>query len=246
MNLVLIGGGNNGHTRSDGTKTPYELKEIDEYINSLTDDKKLLFIGHANKEFERTYLKTIKEIYEPFGFECKILKLNFIKNPDKCRELLDWASVIYIGGGNTSLMLDKWKEYNFDKLFLSYIDKKIIVGTSAGSCIFFKKFNTDSFLKDTGEYKIIGGLDIVPCMFTPHANLIERLTINKEFLKDKDYINLSLSKSIAIHINDDNYKIIKASCDINPYMTKDYYINNKYYSKKINNEGKLNDLLNKR
>ena len=29
MNLVLIGGGNNGHTRSDGTKTPYELKEID-------------------------------------------------------------------------------------------------------------------------------------------------------------------------------------------------------------------------
>ena len=128
MNLVLIGGGNNGHTRSDGTKTPYELKEIDEYINNLTDDKKLLFIGHANKEFEKTYLKTIKEIYEPFGFECKIMKLNFIKNLDKCRELLDWASVIYIGGGNTKLMLDKWKEYNFDKLFLSYLDKKIIVG----------------------------------------------------------------------------------------------------------------------
>ena len=246
MNLVLIGGGNNGHTRSDGTKTPYELAEIDFYINSLTNDKKLLFIGHANKEFERTYLKTIKEIYEPFGFECKILKLNFIKNPDKCRELLDWASVIYIGGGNTSLMLDKWKEYGFDKLFLSYLDSKIIVGVSAGSCIFFKKFNTDSFLKDTGEYKIIDGLNIIPCMFTPHADLIERLSINKDYLKDKDYINISLSKSIALHINDDNYKLIKASCDINPYMNINYYINNKYVTKNIDSNGNLNDLLNKR
>ncbi len=246
MNLVLIGGGNNGHTRSDGTKTPYELKEIDEYINLLTTDKKLLFIGHANKEFERTYLKTIKEIYEPFDFECKILKLNFIKNLDKCRELLDWASVIYIGGGNTSLMLDKWKEYNFDKLFLTYLDKKIIVGVSAGACIFFKKFNTDSFLKDTGEYKIIDGLNIVPCMFTPHANLTERLTINKEYLKNKDYINLSLSKSIAIHINNDKYKIIKATCDIDSYITKDYYLNNKYITDNINIDGNIKDLLNKR
>ena len=246
MNLVLIGGGNNGHTRSDGTKTPYELKEIDLYINSLTNDKKLLFIGHANKEFERTYLKTIKEIYEPMGFECKIMKLNFIKNPDKCRELLDWSSVIYIGGGNTSLMLDKWKEYDFDKLFLTYIDKKIIVGVSAGSCIFFKKFNTDSFLKDTGEYRIIDGLNIIPCMFTPHADLIERLSINKEYLKDKDYVNLSLSKSIAIHIKDDNYEIIKASCDINPFMNINYYLNNKYVTKNIDSNGNLNDLLTKR
>ena len=246
MNLVLIGGGNNGHVRSDGVKTPYEQKEIDDYISTLTTDKKLLFIGHACKEYERAFLKTLKGIYEPKGFECKIMKLNFIKNLDKCKELLDWASIIYIGGGNTKIMLDKWKEYEFDKLFLSYIDKKIIVGTSAGACIFFKDFNTDSFIKETGEYKVIDGLNIIPCMFTPHADHTERLSVTLDYLKDKDYVNLALSKSIAIHINDDNYKIIKASCDINPYMTKDYYINNKYYSKKINNEGKLNDLLNKR
>ena len=246
MNLVLIGGGNNGHTRSDGTKTPYELKEIDEYINSITTDKKLLFIGHACKEFERTYLKTLKEIYEPFGFECKIMKLNFIKNLDKCRELLDWASVIYIGGGNTKIMLDKWKEYNFDKLFLEYLDKKIIVGTSAGACIFFKEFNTDSFLKDTGEYKVIGGLNIIPCMFTPHADHTERLNVTEEYLKDKDYINIALSKSMAIHINNDNYKLIDANCDIKPFANKNYYLNNKYVTKKIDSNGNLNDLLNER
>ena len=44
MNLVIIGGGNNGHVRSDGVKTPYEQKEIDDYISTLTNDKKLLFI----------------------------------------------------------------------------------------------------------------------------------------------------------------------------------------------------------
>ena len=39
MNLVIIGGGNNGHVRSDGVKTPYEQKEIDDYISTLTNDK---------------------------------------------------------------------------------------------------------------------------------------------------------------------------------------------------------------
>ena len=219
MNIVIIGGGNNGHVRSDGTKTPYELKEIDEYVSTLTNDKKLLFIGHANKEFERTYFKTIKDIYEPLGFECKIMKLNFIKNPDKCRELLDRSSVIYIGGGNTKVLLDKWKEYNFDKLFLSYIDKKIMVGISAGACIFFDKFNTDSYLEETGEYKIMDGYGILPYMFTPHANHEERLSVTYNYLKDHDIINYSLSKGIAIHIKDGEFKVIKCKLDdLEPYM----------------------------
>ena len=236
MNLVLIGGGNNGHTRSDGTKTPYELKEIDEYVNTLTSDKKLLFIGHANKEFERTYFKTIKEIYEPFGFECKIMKLNFIKNLDKCKELLDWASVIYIGGGNTKVMLDKWKEYHFDELFLSYLDKKIIVGISAGACIFFKKFNTDSYLEETGEYKIIDGLNVIPCMMTPHANDLERVKVTNDYIKNNDITNISFSKSVAIHIKDNNYKIVKAKLDnFRPYLT----VNND----EIIKDGMLSDIL---
>ena len=246
MNLVIIGGGNNGHVRSDGVKTPYEQKEIDDYISTLTNDKKLLFIGHACKEYERAFLKTLKTIYEPKGFECKIMKLNFIKNLDKCKELMDWASIIYIGGGNTNIMLSKWHEYGFDKLFLSYLDKKIIVGTSAGACIFFKDFNTDSFLNDTGEYKVIDGLNIIPCMFTPHADHTERLSVTEDYLKDKDYINISLSKSMALHINDDNYELIKASCDINPFMNINYYLNNKYVTKSIDSNGNLNDLLTKR
>lgn len=246
MNLLFIGGGNNGHTRSDGTKTPYDLKEIDQYVNTLTNNKKLLFIGHANKQFERTYFKTIKEIYEPFGFECKIMKLNFIKNLDKCKELMDWATVIYIGGGNTKLMLDKWHEYNFDNLFKSYLDKKIIVGISAGACIIFKKFNTDVYLEETGEYRIIDGLDIIPCMFTPHAHHSERLLINKDYLKDKDYVNIALSKSMAIHIKDDKYKLISASNDeVIPFASKQYYLKNKYIDKKIDSDGTLKDLINR-
>jgi dipeptidase E len=236
MNLVLIGGGNNGHTRSDGTKTPYELKEIDEYVSTLTNEKRLLFIGHANKEFERTYFKTIKEIYEPLGFECKIMKLNFIKNQDKCRELLDWSSIIYIGGGNTKVMLDKWKDYNFTELFLSYLDKKIIVGISAGACIFFKKFNTDSFLQETGEYKIIDGLNVIPYMMTPHANDLERLKVTNDYIKDNNIINLSFSKSIALHIKDDNYKIIKCKLDdFKPFL--------KVNNKEITKDGLLSKII---
>ena len=238
MKLVLIGGGNNGHTRSDGTKTPYELKEIDEFISNLTADKKLLFIGHANKEFERTYLKTIKAIYEPLGFECKIMQLNFIKNLDKCKELLDWSSIIYIGGGNTKVMLDKWKEYHFDKLLLSYLDKKIIVGISAGACIFFDKFNTDSYLKETGEYKIIDGLGVIHALMTPHANEKARMEVTNNYVKKHNITNLAFSKSIALYIKDDRYQVVACKLDdFTPYINAD--------NREIEESGMLSNIIRK-
>ena len=51
---------------------------------------------------------------------------------------------------------------------------------------------------------------------------------------------------MALHINDDNYKLIKASCGINPFMNINYYLNNKYVTKSIDSNGNLNDLLTKR
>ena len=46
MKYVFIGGGNNGHTRSDGVKTPYETPLIDKYIVKLSnkENPNLLFI----------------------------------------------------------------------------------------------------------------------------------------------------------------------------------------------------------
>ena len=48
-----------------------------------------------------------------------------------------------------------------------------------------------------------------------------------------------------MHIKDDNYEIIKASCDIDSYMTKDYYLDNNYISDNIKKNDKLSNLLSK-
>ncbi len=228
MKYVFIGGGNNGHTRSDGTKTPYETKIIDQYIVNLCENScpHLLFIGHANKEYERTYFKQIKNNFD--NCECQILKLQFLKNKDKTKDMLNWADIIYIAGGNSKILLDNWYQYGFDKLLEEIKpSNKILVGLSAGANVFFKYFNSDCEYNSTGEYTILEGLNYFNYLFTPHSDLEGRIESNKEFLKKHDIKALCLSKSSAIIINKDIIDIIMENKEA--FVKEQYYLNNKYY-----------------
>ena len=50
--IVAIGGGENGHTKKDGTITPYETGPIDSEIIGLTGIARpnFLFLAHASGE----------------------------------------------------------------------------------------------------------------------------------------------------------------------------------------------------
>ncbi len=53
------------------------------------------------------------------------------------------TDIIYIGGGNTKFMLEKWRELGVDKLLLDAYNKGIVCsGLSAGSYCWFR-YNYD-------------------------------------------------------------------------------------------------------
>ena len=120
--IVAIGGGGNGRIKSDGTQSPYETREIDSEIIRLTGKKKpnFLFIGHAQIEpsQEQGYFNTMKAIYgDIFGCECKTIKKSELKTDiNKAQELVNWADIIYKGGGDTKGMVELWVETGFDKI----------------------------------------------------------------------------------------------------------------------------------
>lgn len=114
--IVAIGGGENGRIKSDGIYSPYETKQIDIEIIDLTGKKhpNFLFLGHSQNDInsEESYFHVMQNIYgNILGCKCQTIKKYDLKdNIYKVQQLINWADIIYEGGGDTKGMLELWLE----------------------------------------------------------------------------------------------------------------------------------------
>ena len=109
-------------------------------INNLgkdIKDVKLLFIPPAKATKEELYNEKYQNRIMKYGFSKKnIYVLNYFE-PDKSRSLK--IDTIYVGGGNTFLLLDRLRKCNFDKDIVNYVNNGVIyIGGSAGTHIVTK------------------------------------------------------------------------------------------------------------
>lgn len=137
--IVAIGGGENGRVLEDGTLVPYNTQNIDEEIVKLSNKEQpyFLFINHAmpSLEIQESYFKTMKKIYgDRFNCICKDLKTTELEDINKVKEKIEWADIIYEGGGDTEYMIGLWRKTGFDKFLYDAWNKgKVIFGISAGA-----------------------------------------------------------------------------------------------------------------
>ena len=130
--LIAIGSGDNGRLLPNKERAPYETKKIDEEIVRVVnkDNPNFLFIGHAVEvNIQKLYFKTMKEIYSNLNCNCKMLKSNELRDEEKVNELINWADIIYVGGGDTLSMINLWKSTGFDKkLKEAWENNKLLCG----------------------------------------------------------------------------------------------------------------------
>lgn len=262
--IVAIGGGQNGRIDTNGKKAPYETREIDYEIIKLTGKERpnFLFLGHAQIEEsnEKSYFDIMKKIYgDLFRCECKIIKkLELTTNFSKVKKLVDWADIIYEGGGDTKGMLETWFQTGFDQLLKeAWINGKVMCGISAGANCWFKTCSSDSLkiqLKNNNAPMInVDGLNFINSFFTPHCDIVDeninRLEHMKQSLKGKELIGLGISNCCAIEIIEDKYRLLKTDASnygIEAYGIKAYWYKNKYREEYMDGSSefkKLEDLL---
>ena len=168
--LVAIGGGKIpkwSFETKDDKETKYETKAIDEEIVRISGkvNPRMIFIGTASKE-NGYYFNAIKDIYEALGAEVTNLSLEDFNEMHETKEeyinrirnlILD-SDIIYIGGGNTKYMIEKWKEFYIENILKEALaDGTVLAGFSAGSYIMFK-FN----------YELIQGMDLISMVNIVH------------------------------------------------------------------------------
>jgi dipeptidase E len=130
--IVAIGG---GEIRTRGTVA------IDREIIRLSNKKspKLLFIPTASSDSE-IYWQAVQEYFGKF-LKCRTDVLFLIKerpSKEQIRRKISTADIIYVGGGNTLMMMRLWRRLGVDKLLVSaYENGTVLSGTvrarSAGS-----------------------------------------------------------------------------------------------------------------
>ncbi len=165
--IVAIGG---GEIKSKATL------QIDGYISSLvkkrTDTRPMgLFIGtasHDSMPYFNSFRKTYTSVYD-IKADCALICYNEM-NIEKIAGKISKADFIYVGGGDTVFMLNKWKECGLDNLILdAYKNGTVLCGLSAGAICWFKTMYTDSeSVTGTDKYNFYNGLGVLDGLCCPH------------------------------------------------------------------------------
>jgi dipeptidase E len=209
--IVAIGG---GEIRTRGTAT------IDREIIRLSNKKnpRLLFIPTASSDSEK-YWKHIQEYFGKF-LKCKTDVLFLIRDrpsSEQIRRKMLSTDVIYVGGGNTLLMMRVWRRLGVDKLIKSaYENGTVLSGISAGAICWFDSGHSDSmsfYQPRNWKYINLKGLGLIHGIHCPHYNSMTRGVPRRkhfrEMIRRTGGIGIAIENNCAIEFIDGRfYKVI--------------------------------------
>jgi len=216
MHLLLIGGGEIGAQRSDGTYRPLETLDIDYYFLNLIGkaNPKILFVPTAieQKDPNKLYEQAFKRLYEE-KLKCKVsvLSLTNEKSPDCFTDTLSSCDAVYISGGDTEYMLMRWKQTGFaQSLKQAALNGKIIAGISAGAMCWF-----ENVLAEDENLSLIKGLGLIENMCIPHWNKYRDMFLSKSLIQNKPFI--AIDNCCALDISNEAIKIISSKEQASAY-----------------------------
>ena len=161
--IIAIGGGGFTH-ESDDT--------LDQFFLDQCSKKKIKlgFLATASKDDK----EKINLFYKKF--ENKNLELSHFNLTQKIDGFSSWIlnkDIIYVGGGNTSFMLDIWRKNSLDKIFKKAHENGIVLaGVSAGAGCWFDWILSDSV---GPGLKPLKGISLISGSCTPHSSEEKRI-----------------------------------------------------------------------
>lgn len=200
--------------------------KLNQYAVSLCrkENANVLFVGTASDDAP-PYIANFTKAYTKLGCNVKTLSLVTESYTDAdIDDLLVWADIIYVGGGDTVAMMKVWKQHGFDKKLLEVYkkDSAVLTGISAGAICWFNCGHSDSesFYKDDWQYVWADGmLNIFPAAFCPHYNEEGRDSFDK-MLKDKNMVGLAMENDTAFVVNGYEQYHIRCNADAKAYMLR--------------------------
>lgn len=185
------------------------------YLNKNPEQMKVLVVTTASNLYpyhpwlDKDIAKLNELHFKPVCID--IAKMNLIE----IARIIEGIDLIFVGGGNTSYLLEQAKKSGFFELIKQYSKKDIwYVGSSAGSVIAGPNIEYDK-LYDEGEFgKILDsyvGFEFIKFVPIPHAGNLEQLPFieNALFQYGSKYDMKLLTDKQAILIKDNHIQLVE-------------------------------------
>ncbi len=232
--LVIIGG---------GEILKAETLILDRETVKLSGKKhpKLLVIPTASSDSEN-YCDAVKK-YFGGKLGCRIDLLLLLKqslSKKVIKEKILGSDIIYVGGGNTLMMMNVWRRAGVDKLLKAAFRKGIVLsGVSAGSICWFSFGLSDSrrFKNPKADFIRVSGLGLIDALHNPHYHSAnyqkekDRRPDLRKMLKKSGDVGIAVDDHCAIKVLGDKYQVIASRTGANTY--KVFWKNGKYFEELI-------------
>ena len=225
--IIAIGGG-----------TLLSTDSINKFIiKQYNKNSKLLFIPTASNDSVE-YINNIKNYFLKLNIQVDVLYLfNENISLDNIKNQINDADIIYVGGGNTLKMINKWKKFKINELLINaYNSNKIMCGISAGSICWFSHGNSDSrkFKNKKASLIRVSGLGIIKLLNCPHySQEQDRKESLKKMTKKTKQVAIALDNNVAIFFKNNKFKILRS--DNHCYAYKVYWKKNIFFEEKLEN-----------
>ncbi|MDD4556788.1 MAG: peptidase E [Alphaproteobacteria bacterium] len=240
--VIAIGGGSMWEGKRD-------IYPISRQILKRSGKNKgtICFIPTASKDSQIGIDAFQKYYGTKFGCTINVLKL-YENAPDYAtiREMILSSDIVYVGGGNTKMMIEIWKTHKVDALLKEAYEKGIVMsGLSAGGICWFKYGNSDSNQIAEHNESVpliqVDGLGWFDLMFCPHYDEEkDREPSLKEMTKGKKFKALGVDRCAAIEIVEDEFRILTTKPTANVYLV--YWQGETYIKKALPKDMKFRKL----
>ena len=196
-----------------------ETLAIDRRVVELTGKTKprALFIPTASSD-SREYWDGFRHTYgETLGCETDVLYLLGV-TPTRAeleRKILS-ADLVYVGGGNTLMMMRRWRRLGVDRILEEAYARGIVLsGLSAGCICWYSWGHSDSmsfYHPDDWSYVRVRGMGLVDALACPHydsatAGMPRRDDFRAMMRRHSD-VGIAIDDCCALEIVDDTYRVI--------------------------------------
>lgn len=206
--IIAIGGGAIG----DG-----ETIEIDRIIRDRTEKGTPVatFIPTASYDDE-SYCQNFRQIYGE-RLDCEVRYLTLAENPpgkEHRERLIKSSDLIYVGGGNTHFMIQRWKSLGLPPLLQDAREKgTVLAGLSAGALCWFDHGHSDSmyyYNPEDWDYIRVECLGFLNGLACPHVESEGRLDDFQNMVRRHRQMGIALGDRTALEVRDDQYRILTA------------------------------------
>ena len=201
-------------------QTPVETIKIDKEIVAASgkEHPKMLFIGTASRD-SVSYFETVRNHFVDRLGCASVNTLNLLENTytydELCQKIFS-VDIVYVGGGDTTMMLKVWKEYKVDKILYEAYQKGIVLaGISAGAICWFEYYDNMDDISDISELDIVPGLGFLKGFAVPHYNWLtshEKAELNR-ILTERKITGFATDDCTALVFKDDEMDIISCRMD---------------------------------